>query len=217
MSLNYVIYLAILVGFVVAATFYLRRFRDSLVGYIILWTVYACVALLVAVELGRDMFDIFSLLCIGLFIGAVLLFAVSARYAWPRYKAFATLFGLCSIIGAVVGADAFLVEPHWYEVRRETISTDKVAKPIKIAVIADLQTDDVGEYEKSVLQQVASEKPDLVLFPGDYIQSDEKNYPEECRKLNTMLRTVGISAPLGRDPGRCGEPRLATYLRWFAN
>ena len=38
-------------------------------------------------------------------------------------------------------------------------------------MLADLQTDKFGDYERGVLRRVMEEKPDLILLAGDYIQT----------------------------------------------
>jgi uncharacterized protein len=97
-----------------------------------------------------------------------------------------------------VGIYAFFVEPHLLEVNHYTIGSAKVSKPLKIAVISDLQTDNVGSYEEEVLQKTLLEKPDIILFPGDYIQQENKTKREkEYKKLNELLKKINLNAPMG--------------------
>ncbi len=69
-----------------------------------------------------------------------------------------------------MGVDAFLIEPHLLEVTRHSIVSNKLNSPLRIAILADLQTDDIGEYERQrISSRWPNEKPDLFLLPGDYI------------------------------------------------
>ncbi|MEW5855697.1 MAG: metallophosphoesterase, partial [Myxococcota bacterium] len=101
-------------------------------------------------------------------------------------------------VGVLVGVDAFLVEPRWVEVTGTRVTSEKLHRPVKLVVIADLQTDHVGEYEAEVLRLAAAQDPDLVLFTGDYVQEPyEERNAEERRKLNTLLRSLTWKPRLG--------------------
>ncbi len=120
--------------------------------------------------------------------------AVSWRRVRP-YLASAAAFGAIALAG--VAADAFLVEPHWIEVSHRQIASRKIHHSIRIVVVADLQTDCFGSYERSVLRQALAEKPDLILLAGDYIQVSDREQPVLRSELRDFLREIKFSAPLG--------------------
>lgn len=96
------------------------------------------------------------------------------------------------------GVYAFAIEPRWLEVTEVTLRSDKLDRPLRIAVIADLQTDDVGDFERRVLERVAAERPDLILLPGDYVQVETPDaLADQGARLNALLRDVRLEAPLG--------------------
>ena len=98
----------------------------------------------------------------------------------------------------MIGLDAFLVEPRWIEVTRVTIPTTKLQAPVRVAVVADLQTDAPGQYEERVLEMVAKEKPDLILLTGDYVHIARRDqYVSASAALNELMRRVGLNAPHG--------------------
>jgi len=70
----------------------------------------------------------------------------------------------------LVGLDAFIVEPRWLSTSTHTLPLAGLTEPVRLALVADLQTDRVGRYETRVLEALSSAEPDLVLFAGDYIQ-----------------------------------------------
>ena len=142
--------------------------------------------------------------------GKIRLLSWTAFLHLPLFLAGATLlfFGqerrvayACAIVVLIlllVGADAFLIEPHWLEVTRITVHTEKLDIPIRVAVIADLQTDAPGQYEQQVLERAAAEEPDLILFAGDYLHINQRaQYLSAQKELNAILRKAGLSAPLG--------------------
>jgi predicted MPP superfamily phosphohydrolase len=87
----------------------------------------------------------------------------------------ALAFGCLALAAGLLLAcvDAFLIEPHWLDVTRTTIHTPKLQAPVRVAVIADLQTDDLGDYEERVLRLVMG------------------------ASLNQMFQRVDLDAPLG--------------------
>lgn len=197
MDWNFVNYTLFVVLMLLGACFFLSRYRDNLWAYIGLWTVYALGCLWLAWEMARDVFDALSLTASGIFIGGVILLLISARFAFPKYKVFCSFFVLCAVLLTGVGIDCFFLEPHWLEVRHESMASNKITKPIKIVVVSDLQTDSVGDYERKALTKVLEQHPDMVLFSGDYIQAFKKERPHEIKKLNALLRELNFSAPLG--------------------
>jgi uncharacterized protein len=190
-------YGAFLAVYVMLAAIVLSRSRKQLWSYIAVWIVYPIVGLWAALFLGRDIFDALNLLAMAVFIGGVGLFAVCAYFAFPLYKKFATVFTLFAVTLAVVGIDAFILEPGWLEVRHEKVVSNKLHKPIRIAILSDLQTDHVGKFERDAFKQIMNAKPDMVLLPGDYIQAYSADYPNQVEKLRTVFRDLNISAPLG--------------------
>ena len=76
---------------------------------------------------------------------------------------------------AAVGAYAWArrVEPFWLEVTRHRITSERLPArdaPLRIVVLADLQTDEIGAFEGEVFAAIRRERPDLVLVPGDLLQ-----------------------------------------------
>lgn len=55
------------------------------------------------------------------------------------------------------------------------IETDKLNNPVKVALITDLHSDWYGKEQKTLINAVNEEKPDVVLLGGD-IFDDEKSY-----------------------------------------
>lgn len=168
-------------------------------GAILGGTVFGGLAVLgLAVILGEDGFGRLRLLAYGLFgHGTIFLVAVTA-ILFRRHKGAATLSGLLALILVGIAVQAFVVEPQWLEVTRYRVTTDKLRKPIKIVVIADLQTDSIGSYEEGVLRATASEEPDLVLLPGDYVQSHHRrDYLNLVPELRALFKRVNLQPRLG--------------------
>ncbi len=97
-----------------------------------------------------------------------------------------------------LGYYAFHVEPYRLEVEHFAVASEKLAKPLRVVVVADLQTDVFGAYEKAALDRVMAEHGDLILFTGDYVQ---QNDPAEHLALRAAIRSylqeIHLQAPLG--------------------
>jgi uncharacterized protein len=117
------------------------------------------------------------------------------------FKRSRALFQLCTVLGIcllLAGLDAFCLEPHWIEVTRISIPSGKLQKPIRVAVVADLQTDQLQRYEEHVFELVAAERPDLILLAGDYLHIwSFTEYVTAKEKLNALLWRAHLEAPLG--------------------
>jgi predicted MPP superfamily phosphohydrolase len=111
------------------------------------------------------------------------------------------------------------VEPYRLEVTRHRIESARLESrdaPLRVAVLADLQTDDVGAFEARVFAALDAERPDLVLIPGDLLQLPGASAPESVRRERAEL--AALFAGLEHRPrlgflmvrGDC-EPRGAGF------
>jgi predicted MPP superfamily phosphohydrolase len=96
-----------------------------------------------------------------------------------------------------IAVDAFLIEPQWLEVTTVRLQSDKVTRPWRAVLIADLQTDRVGAYEHRVFDEVRRANPDLILMAGDYLQIRSEDFPDLRARFNAYLKQVALDAPLG--------------------
>lgn len=137
-------------------------------------------------------------MCYGLFGHTALLLLLSVFWLRKTSRLLSTLCGTAAVALWAIAFDAFLIEPTWLEVSHRQLVSDKLTKPVRIVVVADLQTDLVGNYERRVLRLAAEQRPDLLLFAGDYVQlwSDDARMAV-TRQVSTNLRELGLAAPLG--------------------
>ena len=164
----------------------------TLFGGLLLLSAYA-----LGVALFQSVFAVMNLAAHALFIifTPVLLLRAFAclQEACKRAKLFALLLFATGLASGAVYVQAFFFEPHDLQIRRYEYRSDRLkglAEPIKVVILADLQTDRVGSYEEAVFARMDAEKPDLVLFPGDWIQIqpfDRKRYEEERAKLLALF------------------------------
>jgi len=130
--------------------------------------------------------------------GPLLLFAMARLLREsPRWR---LALGVLAGVIVLVAFYAFRIEPYRLEVTHLRLPAAKLTGPLRIALVADVQTDSVGEYERRAMELVKAEAPDLILFAGDYVQvrPDQREELEEERlALRDTIRDVGLEAPLG--------------------
>lgn len=142
-------------------------------------------------------FGVFRLFVHAIFIHGIGLLTVTA-FLWRRTRPRLACGCLAvALTMAFVAFDAFLIEPEWLDVSHRRIVSPKIHKPVRIVVLADFQTDQIGPYEQAVLRRILSEKPDLILLAGDYLQASARWRRLPQVELNHFLREIHFSAPLG--------------------
>ncbi len=111
----------------------------------------------------------------------------------------AVIAALCLVFsGVAVAGFAHLVEPYRLEVEAVRVPLARAragAAPLRVAVIADLQTDHVTAFERSVIDEVVAARPDLIVIPGDVFQSRRDVFEREREAMREQL--ARLDAPGG--------------------
>jgi len=105
------------------------------------------------------------------------LFCVLAPLAIARGLQRRGAFGLALAALGLAAEGAYLfarhVEPYRLEVTHHELASERLtglARPLRVAVLADLQTDAIGAFEERVFATLDAQQADLVLIPGDLLQ-----------------------------------------------
>lgn len=111
----------------------------------------------------------------SLYLALVPLSMLVAVLAWrDERRRFAALIGAAALAVLVVCVWATRVEPFRLEISRHVVRSDRLPagmeKPIVVAILADLQTDAIGAWERRVFDELDAVQADLILLPGDYLQ-----------------------------------------------
>lgn len=148
--------------------------------------------------LGGDPFGWMRLWCWGIFVHAPMFAFIAAGLLWRSARRWAVFGFTVGVALVAIGVDAFFIEPTWLEVTHYQIATNKLTRPLKIVVIADFQTDRIGDYERRVLAEAKAQRPDLILWAGDYLQERDAERWEQLRdELRAALAEADLSPPLG--------------------
>ena len=179
-------------------------------GRLLLTAAVTAVVLVIKVpvlsRLGLSFFGVIHLLYLDVFVllplaGVGVLLAGRRDRSGRRRRrvtglARLTAWGCVAI--APVGAYATCFAP--FRLRLETAQVPLPAArdgsvEVRIGVLADLQTSRVTDYERSAVQRLLDQRPDLILIPGDLFQGSAKDFERELPALRALLSR--LSAPGG--------------------
>lgn len=148
----------------------------------------------------RAMFGGFGMLrgvAHALFCVALPVVGVRAVRLYARHPIYALSLFAIMLCGEGCYVWARRVEPFRLEVTRREIESPRLAKaeralgrPLRVACLADLQTDAIGAYEHDVIDEIVAFEPDLVLLLGDYLQLPLGDPKHEIDKLRALLRRL---------------------------
>lgn len=120
-------------------------------------------------------------------VGTVYILAAAIGVRWLLYKlsrrplslspgqvwSQRTVLGL-ALIGLLCIAYGHFIEPYWPSITHVQIKTSKLApgsRPVRIAHISDIHSDPQPRLEDRLPGLIAEQKPDLIVFAGDSINS----------------------------------------------
>jgi predicted MPP superfamily phosphohydrolase len=168
--------------------------RPRLLDGVGLLGVAGVVGLMAALWLREGAFGALRLMAWGIFLHGPILLVGAAVCLRRRSRLFSALSALGAVGLLAVAVDAFLIEPTWLEVSHVRIASPKIERPVKIVVLADLQTDRIGDYEREVLRRAMRERPDVILWAGDYLQLPRQRYEAVRKELNDYMREIDFGA-----------------------
>ena len=161
----------------------------------------ACAGVVLGGAFGFREFALMRLLyvsgvvAIPLVAGGLLVARARGSVAATRTALALAVFGL---VPAPVGAWATFVEPNRLVVETATLPlplTRAGRAPVRIAVLADLQTDHIGDHEREAIDRIMAEAPDLIFIPGDIFQGRDADWERERPALRALLER--LDAPGG--------------------
>lgn len=198
--------LAIGIGLVAASVgVWLAAARRQLAGPVVV----GCVLLAGATATALVTFGVVGTVLADLFVIAHLWYLVAVisvplagmgllvAGARDRTRPTMVVAGGVLLVPALVGAYATHVAPFQLEVDRVQLAVDPAragARPLRIAVLADIQTPSIGDHERRAIDEVMATEPDVILIAGDFFQGSRAQWPaarEGFRELLGRLQAPG--------------------------
>ena len=116
------------------------------------------------------------------------------------------LMAICAVSGAVLAADACVVEPRWIEVVRsvEFVPALRASAPdLTLVHLSDLHVGRIGYRERRAIALVNEARPDLVLVSGDLVR-DSRSLPAAAAFLQALEARLGVFVVWGNHDYRDG-------------
>lgn len=154
---------------------------------------------------GLDFFGLLHVIYLDLVVIAPALGAIGILdAAWRRIRtrkrwsqdARLAAWGLVGC--AFVGVYASWIEPRRLQVEhasRPLRAAVTGTTTVRLAVLADLQTDHVTDYEHEAVSRLLELKPDVILIPGDFFQASREEFERELPALRSLASR--LTAPFG--------------------
>jgi len=129
----------------------------------------------------------------GLGVGGSVTFAALAWRLWRHHRAWSALSIAVALVAVAIAVYGMLIGPRDLEVNVHRIVSSRVDAPLRVAVVADLQTDRIGAYEERVFETLAGLDADVLVLPGDLLQL--RDGPERDRQWARMQALFDAVAP----------------------
>lgn len=175
-----------------------KKFDQFWVGELLTFVVIKGVLLVLSVIIGRNFVYHAGFAVLRLVAHSII--AVCAPLAVVRgvllLRRRQVLWGLTLIFASVMSWTLYgygcLVEISWLEDTRYVVTTSRMNENacVRIAVLADLQTDAISAYEREVFARLDLLRPDLIVMPGDFLQiirGQAQAVESERKKLIELL------------------------------
>ena len=137
---------------------------------------------------------LFVYLLAALALGRVALRRLNVTGAPARPVAWAERASLAlAFAGLLCFAYGYFVEPYWPEVTRVRVESPKLrgaTRPVRVVHISDLHCDPQPRLEERLPGIIAGERPDLIVFTGDSLNS-----PAGLPVLRALLPRLAQIAP----------------------
>jgi predicted MPP superfamily phosphohydrolase len=136
-----------------------------------------------------------NLVLVAPYTGVGLLLA--HRFGLPSSPA-ARWLAWSSLLTIPIAIYALWIEPFNVRLEHTTVTMDETRvgeSPVTVGVLADIQMQRVTDYERDALRLLMSQKPDIILIPGDIFAGTHEGFLESLPEIQRLLSL--LSAPGG--------------------
>lgn len=106
--------------------------------------------------------------------------------------------GLLALLMVPVAVYASFIEPSRTVVERATVplAPERAGdRPVRIAVVADLQFEWLGDHEREAVDTVMDQRPDVIVLTGDVHHGSRAGFERQRGRIRALL--AGLRAPGG--------------------
>ncbi len=145
----------------------------------------------------REGSEFFSMLHLYYLIGtiAVPMAGLGLLINWKHQAFLGRFVGAAAILVAPLGIYASHIEPFWLRLDDVALPAPASMTGLRIGVLADLQTTEIGEYERNAITELISQGPDIVLVPGDFWQMPPAAFERQAPAFAAELARLDAAVP----------------------
>lgn len=124
---------------------------------------------------------------------ALLVGGVVRRARWPVW-----IVAVALLVPGPVAWYGTHVAPYQLTVERAEVpvASDRTGStPVRVGVLSDIQTGNVGSYEHRAVTELMALEPDIIVIPGDLYQGSEGGFRQQLPAFRELLGR--LSAPGG--------------------
>jgi predicted MPP superfamily phosphohydrolase len=117
-----------------------------------------------------------------------------------------------SLVMIPVGVYASWIEPFRLRVESASLAISSRREgraPVRVAVLSDLQTNRVTDYERAAVARLMAQEPDIIVMPGDVFQGTREEFDATRYDLRDLLSQLsapgGVYLVLGDTDGAGGH------------
>jgi len=132
-----------------------------------------------------------------------------AGFAKVEYSAPVRGMAMLLLMGAPISFYATFVEPFRLQVEQASVHVERLNTrdaTIKIAVLADLQFNEVTAHERRAIEMAMAAKPDIILLPGDVFQGTAREFDEREAAIRELLMPLRAPGGVYLVSGDCDNP-----------
>lgn len=145
----------------------------------------------------REGSEFFSMLHLYYLIGtiAVPMAGLGLLINWKHQQFLGRFVGAVAILIAPLGIYASHIEPFWLRLDDVALPAPASMAGLRIGVLSDLQTTEIGEYERNAITELISQGPDIVLVPGDFWQMSPEAFQIQAPAFAAELARLDAAVP----------------------
>ena len=133
-----------------------------------------------------------------------------------RLTANARVLGILLFLPPPLCAYATFIEPYQLQLERAEMKIsgmESAQTPIRIAVLADIQTDSIGTHEERAVDMALATDPDMIVLPGDFFQGSDEEFEAVLPSYRALLSRLHAPGGVFACPGNID--RLDRLIRLF--
>jgi predicted MPP superfamily phosphohydrolase len=88
------------------------------------------------------------------------------------------------------------------------IESSKISSPVKIVHLSDLHNKQFGRYNKTLIDKVNEQGPDIIVFTGDLIDAGTKDFSPSVNTLAELNKLAQVYYISGNHEYRSGKADL---------